>query len=246
MIFNKTTSGPSCKKNIVVLALLVIFAATSLKHASAHKRNWLQTYPYWTATQGELELEQWHNASDSVADTPEEWLELEYGVTPRFMTSLYMIRDAGTLNYKGWKSENIYRLANPGEFFVDPAIYLEYRSNAPTSRPDGLEAKLILQKYFRDLQISANFAWEKKIARNGIGATPFRFDRFHVAAAYPISYPNVDAGLEFSRYVGDDITSLTPGVYANVAHDLRVLVGWEIPFQGVATSRIRTGVEWEF
>lgn len=214
--------------------------------ADGHKREWLQTYSYWTADKGDLEFEAWHNASDSVADAPEEWFEVEYGVTPRFMTSLYMVRDAANFQYKAWKSENIYRLANPGEFIVDPAIYVEYRNNSGISQPDGLEAKLILQKYFGNLQVATNLAWEKKIALNGVGNTPFRFDRFHVALAYPIKYTSVDAGLEFSRYVGDNVTSFTPGIYARVSDKLRILAGWEIPFQGTATSRIRTGLEWEF
>ncbi len=229
----------------LILGILLFLCSWSTS-AFADKRNWLETYPYWTQAQGELELEQWHNASDSIADKPEEWLELEYGVTSRYMTSLYMVRDSGTLNYKAWKSENIYRLANPGELFLDPAVYVEYRNNSGTGDPDELEAKIILQKYVGDLQLATNFVWEKHFAGNGIPATGLDFNRIHVAAAYPLSYPNVDGGVEFARYVADNVTSVTPGVYASLSHNLRALVGWEIPIQGMAAGRIRTGVEWEF
>lgn len=239
MIFN-------CNKRFLSIFLIFGFLLMLSLKAFAQERDWLQTYPYWTADKGELDFEQWHNANDSVADNPEEWFELEYGVTSRYMTSLYMIRDSATFKYKAWKTENIYRMANPGELFVDPAIYLEYQNNSGTGQPDGLEAKIILQKYFRKLYMATNFAWEKKIAKNGVGATPLRFDRIHVAAAYPLSPHDVDAGLEFSRYVGDNVTSLMPGIYANFTHHGRILIGWEIPVQGVASSRIRTGFEWEF
>jgi len=231
---------PSLKSQIV---LILITLAVISQPAWADKRDWLLTYPYWTESKGEFEVEEWHNAGDSIKETPEERIEFEYGISNRLSSSIYVVRQAGSLQNLGWQFENRYRLAEPGTFFVDPAIYLEYRNNSPVGQPGELEGKLILQKYVGNLALATNLVFEKTLGGDN---TSVRFDRFHVATAYPLTPTSLDGGVEFTRYLGAQVTSVTPGLYGSLTEDIRYLIGWEIPVAGNASSRIRTGFSLEF
>lgn len=206
-------------------------------------RDWLLTYPYETEEKGVFEIEQWYNAGDAIVESPQNQFEFEYGVTSRYTASIYIVRQTGNFQNLGWKFENRYRLAEPGKFVVDPAIYLEYNNNSPTGNPNELEGKIILQKNIGKLTFATNLVWEKTLGGNN---TTIRFNRYHLAAAYPIIGQDIKGGLEFTRYAEDGITSLTPGIYANATEHFRILFGWEVPVSGLASSRIRTGLSYEF
>lgn len=238
MATRKTVRGMA-----VCLGLLLIglFFSPSIY---AHKRETIMTYPAWTAVKGELEMTHWYNAGDEINEKPEQWLELEYGVTNRLQTSLYLITDADKLNYKGWKWENIWRMAAPGKFIVEPALYLEYRHNDEKGATDELEGKLILQKNIGQLNLITNFVWEKHTSGDEQNV---KFNRYHVAATYPIASPNATLGLEYTRYTEGKISSIMPVIAVSPSKQSRFLIGWEKPISGENVSpRLRTMLELEF
>lgn len=225
---------------------ILVFLLACTIPAFCHVREWILTYPFWTAPQGQLEFEQWHNAGDNLAEDPEEWFELEYGVTNRYQTALYLTRFAGNFRHKGWKWENIYRLTNPGDFIVDPAVYVEYQNRDGVREPGELEMKLILQRYFGQLAVGANFVWEKEFEPG----VPVAFNRFHVAMSHPLGDSPANGGLEFTRYQEGRYNTVMPEISASLGHNLRILAGWEFPLNqplgGTANGRLRTLFEWEF
>ncbi len=117
------------------------------------------------------------------------WLELEYGVTGRWTTELYVegvtTRREGSA-FTGWRWENRFRLMQ-GEHRVNPVLYVEYESINEASRiqkavvgggalsldPIGalrrehareIEAKLILSSSVGDWNVSENFVCEKNLS----------------------------------------------------------------------------------
>jgi hypothetical protein len=227
------------KKKIFCAIVLFCFLA---KGAFADERKWVITEPYWTVSQGSFELEEWYNASDSIADPAQNWVELEYGLTDREQVALYEMANQSNFGYRGFKIEDKYRLAQPGDFFLLPAIYLEYANNGGAGEPDGLEGKFILEKYVGNLDVATNFVFEKKLSGND---TAVHFDRFLLAGSYPVG-DAFDAGLEYAAYTADHATTITPDLFAEVGHNLRILGGWEIPLTGPYASRLRIEVDWEF
>lgn len=228
-------------RSFLLLFSMLFFAAAFLSpSAHAHKRETVIAYPAWPAVKGEWEFEHWYNAG-GIAGDPEQAFELEYGVTNRFQTGLYLITDANKLNYKAWKWENIWKLSNPGSFFVEPALYLEYRDNSNDA--DEIEGKLLLQKHIGKLNLLANLVWEKEISGSD---TDVHFNKYIVAATYPVISPDVTLGVEFTRYVKRRISSITPVVSVKLSKQAHLVAGWETPIAGNANGRLRTIFEFEF
>lgn len=159
----------SIKKLFVFSALFIslfVFRST----AFADVRDYLVTYPYGTPYKGELELELW-NDFNSDKDNPDltynrHQIELEYGVTDRYMAGLYAVffKRAETTKLEEIKFEQRYRLANKGEFIFDPALYIEYIDRNASGKKNILEGKFIISKDFGKLNFTSNLIWEKKLA----------------------------------------------------------------------------------
>ena len=126
---------------------LLVLASTA---ASAHLRDYLVTYGYWTLPQGQVEVEIWNDFRDT--DSGETLFvhqtEVEYGITDRFTLGVYGVfekKGAGAMEYAKTKFEGRYRLAEPGRLLMDPALYFKYKAGA-NGCSDGVETKLLLSK----------------------------------------------------------------------------------------------------
>ena len=118
------------------------------------------------------------------------YMELEYGVTGRWTSELYL-EGQGTVGdtavFTGWRIENRFRPLKR-EHWVNPILYLEFESTSEASRiqkeivgggPDvtspnsvlqpsrnhELEAKLILSGTLHDWNIAGNFISEKNLSK---------------------------------------------------------------------------------
>jgi hypothetical protein len=119
------------------------------------------------------------------------YMELEYGVTARWTTELYLESQSAwgdSTVFTGWRIENRFRPLKR-EHWINPVLYLEYESVNEASRiqkeiegggPDltsrnalltsehahELEGKLILSSTYHDWNISENFIITKNVSES--------------------------------------------------------------------------------
>lgn len=122
---------------IFAVAACVSIAATSL----AHRRHFAYTYDWFTPHKGEKEFEVYW--TDGEGHPGRIQLELEYGITDRWVVAPYVVFDnsEGDFDYAGWKLETKYRFGEQSFNKVMPAAYLELKKGE--GKEMEVEAKLI-------------------------------------------------------------------------------------------------------
>ena len=160
----------------------------------AQESPYFVTYDHHLEEPGNLEIEIFTTtgiprSGQNVYVAP--YMELEYGVTGRWTSELYL-EGQGTVGdsavFTGWRIENRFR-ALKREHFINPVLYLEYEKTSEATRiqkeivgggPDvgspnselqpiknnELEAKLILSSTVHDWNIAGNFISEKNLSRS--------------------------------------------------------------------------------
>lgn len=97
-------------------------------------------------------------------------LELETGITNRWDVALYNVWNSPrgeSTRYGATKLETRYRLAEPGEWFVDPIVYLEVKKEWTEDKPLAVEQKLILGKDVGRVNLSLNGSAEQEFIPGG-------------------------------------------------------------------------------
>ncbi|NDD28530.1 MAG: hypothetical protein EB084_09735 [Proteobacteria bacterium] len=226
---------------ILRCALVAVALLTCVVPARADKRDYLETYPYWTPRQGEIEFEVYNGWYDR--GLPEHQIEVEYGVTDRFTTGVYGVwgneGEGGGTRFNATKLELRYRLAPYRTLPVDPTLYVEYEKATIAGGADRIEGKLILSKDIGLLNVTTNLNWEKSL-RPG-EQTMFEYT---VAASYPVSR-TVTLGLEIKNNEVERLRELIPGVYWQLSRRTRLNIGPAIPLRGSAPVNIRSIFSWE-
>ena len=184
------------KKLLLSLALVAVLSATSI----ADRRYYVWTYQFATIPTGELELE--HYLTLKLNDVNfkenaiwENWFEFELGLTDRLDISFYIMftQDNSVnsgLSFTGLKIRSRYKLAEYGEFFVNPLIYLEYVQSSRLEKSGKIEGKLVLSKApFRKFDVSVNLTGEYEI-----GVSKFETG-YTVGLSYEFD-PRIRVGLE--------------------------------------------------
>jgi hypothetical protein len=176
---------------MIPLWLFVLFRVLP---CSAQESPYFVTYDHHMEEPGNLEIE-----VSSTTDVPRlgqrfyfaPWTELEYGVTARWTSELYLegqsTWDDSTI-FTGWRLENRFRPLKR-EHWINPVLYLEYESineadriqkelegGAPNvSSPNSLlrvfkdhelETKLILSSDVHDWNLAENFIVAKNFSQN--------------------------------------------------------------------------------
>lgn len=121
----------------------VLFSST--RSADAHRRDFAFTYDWKQPSKGERELELKSFYSDG---TWKQEIELEYGVSKRFMLAPYIVfeRERGEkLKYHEFKLEARYQLGDYKPNRVLTGLYAEYAKE--DGGPSELEGKLIFSRY---------------------------------------------------------------------------------------------------
>lgn len=161
-------------KHLALAALLAAAFAPAL--ARADQRYYGETYNASIAPKGALDVELWSGFHQPKAGQgPQYWvhqLELETGLTDHWDIALYNIfryQQGDTTRYQATKVESRYRLSDPGEWFVDPVLYLEVKKEWIEDKPWAVEEKLILGKDIGRLNLSANVIAEQEFIPNGGG-----------------------------------------------------------------------------
>lgn len=175
-------------------ALILVFLFTLTLDAFSQERPYFITYDHHLEEPGNVEI-----AIASTSRIPREgqpayfapWMELEYGVTGRWTTELYLegVSTSGDSTiFTGWRLENRFRPLKR-EHWINPILYVEYEnineasgiqkevvgsagisdeSNAElrAEHADELEGKLILSSTVHDWNISENFIAEKNVSHD--------------------------------------------------------------------------------
>lgn len=213
-------------KPLLFLSCLALSSLCALP-AQAHLRNYLVNYGYYTLPKGRAEVELWTDyhrpkTSLSSADYWSHQTEVEYGVTDRYTLGLYAVF-VEPLGYTAFKMENRYRFAELGEWPVDTAAYLELKKANHRDDENEVEAKLILNKDFDNLNLVANgvLEYEEEIEPNGEKEWELEPPFFTLGAAYPLG--RVTPGLE--AVVKPSASQLIPGLYIDITPDIRLNLG---------------------
>ena len=175
----------------IALFAFSLFASVTLQ---AQESPYFVTYDHHLEEPGNLEIET--SSTVGVPRAGQHWffapyLELEYGVTGRWTSELYLEGQStagDSAIFTGWRIENRFRpLAR--EHWINPVLYLEYEnineasrirkeivgaapelneSNAElrATRAHELETRLILSSTAHDWNISENFIVEKNLSEN--------------------------------------------------------------------------------
>lgn len=233
----------SLRKWILVAAALIPMAAET---AQAHLRDYLETYGYNTLQKGRKEVEL---RTDLI--NPDEgddyWThesEFEYGITDRWTVGVYAVFREGE-GFTAAKLENRIRLAEPGEFPVDPAFYFEIKDANGRKDNDEVESKLILSKDIGLFNITWNgiLAFEKEYETNGDEEWETELGMV-TGVAYRAGGP-VTPGLELA--IAENDTRLIPGVYIDLGPSVRLNLGVSLGLEKTAdNTQLKSLLEIEF
>ncbi len=211
------------------LAAALALAAPSA--ARADRRFYGETYNAATAPKGALDVELWstlHRApSDGGVDLWRHQIELETGITDRWDVALYNIatqEKGGSLRYEAAKVETRYRLSDPGQWFVDPILYLEVKKEVIGDAPWGIEEKVILGKDLGPVNLSVNLLAEQEWPKGGGHELEWGYA---IGASYEVAPPLRLGGETF----GDVTRVSVPGESATAHH------AWAGPAVSIAAWR---------
>lgn len=196
------------KKGITLLAAAVLIILFFTNSAFADRKYFTRSYLANTLPQRAMELEIWNTMrigkTEGYYYRMQPRFELEYGATDRLTTSLYFNFDQRTAEGNGYSSSPLefsstslelrYRLSNPDEWFVDPALYFEFAYGGAELE---YEPKIILSKRFGDFITAINVVAE--IERKVIDSEHESKFELTGGIAYDISN-NIALGLEFRNH----------------------------------------------
>ncbi len=160
----------------------------------ADRRKFVWTYQFATIAPKVSELELYQTTKLDDRDSWEYRIEIEHGLTSRWDFSVYQIfaqRENESFKWDAFQLRTRYKLAYPGEFFLDPLLYLEYNRKIDLTKPNKVEAKLILGKDIDRVTFALNpvyeFFWAPGDPVHEIG--------LDIGLAYEVSF-NLSLGIE--------------------------------------------------
>jgi len=156
-------------KRFFLLVTVLLFAINI--NSFADRRYFGRSYTSYTLPKGAFELEIWNTGRiGKDAGFYYRWqprAEFEYGVTDRFTASLYFNFNEVRSKDNSYPSKGFslsttslefrYRLTNPNEIFIDPALYFEFAYGGDKI---VYEPKLLLSKRFDNFIAVANVVSE--------------------------------------------------------------------------------------
>lgn len=143
---------------LLVLALILAAPATY-----ADRRQFVWSYQYGTIAPGMAELEFYQTTKLARSNSWEYRIEIEQGLSPRWDLAVYQImsqKEGESFKWDAVQLRTRYRLAEPGELFLDPLLYLEYRRKTDLAKQNKAEVKLILSRDFNQFTFALNPVYE--------------------------------------------------------------------------------------
>jgi hypothetical protein len=234
------------KTRSILLSTLLL---SCVPFAAAHAVDDLSS-PYVTRGETAASFETQYNFDDE-----DEWggaFKASHGVTDFWEVEVGVefgdVEDEDT-ETKAVAIENKFQLAQPGEFFVDPGLKIEY-AKATNSDPDEISAALLLAKKVGRFDNIANLEIAREVGEDSS-------DDFGYGLSYALIYDyreDFQFGLEWHSDFGDFSDDFDeqghlfgPVVYGEFAetfgYEAGVLVGVS---EGAPDAAIKAIVEYEF
>ena len=228
------------------IAALAFAAALCPVYGRAHKRDFLDTYGYYTLERGGVELELFTDlrVPDSGRNRWFHQSEVEYGVTDRYTLGVYGVFVDGQ-GFTAWKLENKYRLSQPGQWPVDTTLYLEYKDANGAKDQNEIEAKAILSKDFGKWNLTANPILEFEQEEEPNGEKEWEAEpALALGTAYRTG-GRLTPGIEL--LLAKRKTRLTPGLYIDILPEIRLNLGVGIGLEKPADDmQFKSLLELEF
>jgi len=186
-------------------------------------------YPY--VELGELEIEyrgsRTIDGDDSKDNEQKHLIGIGYGFNEWWFSEIYAEweREAGAgeeTAFEAFEWENRFQLTNPGEYWADFGLLVEYERTDSGSSPDKIELALLFAKEFGKFEAAYNLAFEREVG-GGAG------DDVELAQAFQLKYrldrtfePGIEVFSEFGaiddmpgfdeqeHYVGPIATGVFP------------------------------------
>ena len=191
--------------------MLPVAVTNCVNMAHANERLFTYSYEADALPEGTFEIEQWITNQNGREDGDySRWdfrTELEYGVTERYTSALYLNwqstriggisgeEDDNETEFKGVSWENTYQILNPNLDPVGLSPYFEVTSDGVDYE---LEVKLLLSKNIDNVVLAANAIYEAEFEKED-GKTEKEAElQFTFGGAYKFN-PNWSAGIE-ARY----------------------------------------------
>lgn len=196
------------KRTLTLLTITVIIVLSFTNNTLADRKYFTRSYLANTLPQRAMELEVWNTMrigkTEGYYYRMQPRFEIEYGATDRLTTSLYFNFDQRTADGNNYSSHPLefsstslelrYRLSNPDEWFVDPALYFEFAYGGAELE---YEPKIILSKRFGDFVSAVNIVAE--IERKVIDSEHESKFELTGGIAYDINN-NIALGVEFRNH----------------------------------------------
>jgi high-affinity iron transporter len=128
-------------------------------------------------------------------------LEVGYGFTPNWFSSMVVEGEqapGGSFAHSATAWENILQLTEPGKYWLDAGLYLEYEEPAQPGNPQEVEAKALLEKTVGRMVNTANLVFNKQLGTGASGDTA-------VSLAWRSKYllrPGFEPGVEIYSDLG--------------------------------------------
>lgn len=193
--------SPGAAAALVAAAFVTLGAATTRDAQAGFK-----VYaPY--VEQGELEFEYRPSVTldeDSTKHNEQKHLfGIGYGINEWWFTELYAEweREAGPgeqIKFEAFEWENRFQITNPGEYWADFGLLVEYERTDDSKAPDKVELALLLAKELGQFDATYNLVFEKEV---GGGAS----NDVELAQAFQLKYrldKAFEPGIEFFSEFG--------------------------------------------
>lgn len=246
-------------KQIAALPLLLLLGLASFPEP-AHASHAVYS-PLVEEGEWELELRS-HLTRDSDPDKNNQAttkLEAGYGVNAKWFTSLVVEYEKSTSeaqHHSATSWENRFQLTEPGQYWLDVGLYLEYEHPTDSNSADAVEAKLLLEKTVNQFIHTANLVFAREIGSNSDHATQFEY-------AWRSQYlykPEINPGIEIYGVMGElghplpsdqQDHRLGPVIYGTLKdaghHKWRYEFGYLVGISNAAPSgTIKANIELEF
>lgn len=196
------------KINVTFFLKLILLVLIVSVNSFADRKYFTRSYLAYTLPQKVMELEVWNTMrigkTEGYYYRMQPRFEIEYGATDRLTTSLYFNFDQSTASENEFSSvplqfsttslELRYRLTEPDELFIDPALYFEFGYGGDELE---YEPKIILSKRIGDFITAININGE--IEKNVIESELESKFELTAGVAYDIS-SNIALGIEFRNH----------------------------------------------
>lgn len=227
---------------VVVASFLVgAFLVSSTRCAQASSRDFPFTYDWKQSAKGEKELEFKPTYSDGELETE---IELEYGVSKRFMIAPYLVfgRERGEkFAYKAFQLEARYQLGDYKPNRVLAGLYAEYAK--PKDGPAGLETRLVLSSYGKNGDdLSCNFVLERAFQGGEIKKM------LSLGYVRPVGKSETKIGGEFIHNFNENQLKGGPVIAFAAGKDIWMTAGYAFALNKRSENKdeIRVNAEYEF